>query len=178
TTLVTVAALVLVLASILGVVVAWRISEPVRRLTAAVRDIAAHGRLHEPVELPRADGEIGVLAAAFRTLMESLGAAQAEALAQARRAFLGEVAANIAHEVRTPLAVLKTSAQLLARQELPRDEQRQLAQNVAAEVDRLNGVVTSLVDLARPRPVRYRSERLAEVVDRAGTFFTPQADQR
>ena len=46
-------------------------------------------------------------------------AAEAEALVQSRRAFLGEIAANIAHEVRTPLAVLKTSAQLLCRQELP-----------------------------------------------------------
>jgi len=108
-------------------------------------------------------------------MMESLTAAQAEALVQSRRAFLGELAANIAHEVRTPLAVLKTSAQLLARQELPRDEQRQLAVNVAAEVDRLNGVVTSLVDLARPQPVRYRTERLVDVVERAARFFTPQA---
>jgi signal transduction histidine kinase len=94
---------------------------------------------------------------------------------QSRRAFLGEIAANIAHEVRTPLAVLKTSAQLLGRQELPRDEQRRLATNVAAEVDRLNGVVTSLVDLARPTPVRYRGEPLGDVVDRAVGFFTPEA---
>src|SRR5262245_12217099 len=165
TTLVTVGALVLILSSLLGVLVAWRISEPVRRLTAAVRRITVRGHLEGPVELPRATGEIGVLASAFRTMTESLSAAQAEALVQSRRAFLGEIAANIAHEVRTPLAVLKTSAQLLARQELPPDERRQLAMHVTAEVDRLNGVVTSLVDLARPLPVRYRDESLAEVVE-------------
>ena len=155
--------------------VAWRITEPVRRLTATVQKITARGRLEEPVDFPRAAGEIGVLATAFQTMMESLTAAQAEALVQSRRAFLGEIAANIAHEVRTPLSVLKTSAQLLARQELPPGEQRQLAMHVAAEVDRLNGVVTNLVDLARPRPVRYRGESLADVVERAVTFFSPQA---
>ena len=176
-TLLRVGALVLILSSVLAVLLAWWISEPVRRLTAAVRRITARGRLEEPIELPRAAGEIGVLASAFRGMVESLSAAQAEALVQSRRAFLGEIAANIAHEVRTPLSVLKTSAQLLARQELPPDEQRRLASNVAAEVDRLNGVVTSLVDLARPRPVRYRGESLAEVVDRAVTFFAPQADK-
>ncbi len=170
-----VGALALVLSSALGILVAWRISEPVRRLTTAVRRITARGRLEEPVEFPHATGEIGVLAGAFQTMVESLTAAQAEALVQSRRAFLGEIAANIAHEVRTPLSVLKTSAQLLARQELPRDEQRQLAMHIAAEVDRLNGVVTNLVDLARPRPVHYRAESLALVVERAVTFFTPQA---
>lgn len=116
-----------------------------------------------------------MLAAAFQTMLESLTAAQSEALVQSRRAFLGEIAANVAHEVRTPLAVLKTSAQLLARQQLPADEQKMLANNLAAEVDRLNGVVTSLVDLARPRPARYRTERLAAIVDRAVAFFAPQA---
>jgi len=174
-TLFRVGSLVLLLGSVVGVLVAWQISAPIRRLTAAVRGITARGRFEEPVDLPRAAGEVGMLAAAFQSMMESLAAAQNETLVQARRAFLGEIAANIAHEVRTPLSVLKTSAQLLARQELPAGEQRQLASHVAAEVDRLNGFVTSLVDLARPRPVRYRSESLADVVDRALTFFAPQA---
>ena len=175
TTLFRLSAFVLILGSVLAVLIAWRISGPIRRLTATVRRITARGHLEEPLDFPRAGGEVGMLAGAFRTMMESLAAAQAETLVQARRAFLGEIAANVAHEVRTPLSVLKTSAQLLGRQELPPGEQRQLAANVAAEVDRLNGFVTNLVDLARPRPVRYRSESLADVVERAVTFFAPQA---
>src|SRR5262249_19985324 len=87
---------------------------------------------------------------------------------------LGEIAANIAHEVRTPLSVLKTSAQLLARQQLPAAEQQQLAENVTAEVERLNRVVTNLVDLARPTRSTYRREPLSAIVDRALTFFAPQ----
>ncbi len=175
TTLFRIGAFVLLLGSVLAMLTAWRISAPIRRLTAAAYGITARGRLEEPLDVPRASGEVGMLAAAFRTMMQSLAAAQAETLVQARRAFLGEIAANVAHEVRTPLSVLKTSAQLLARQELPPSEQRQLAANVAAEVDRLNGFVTNLVDLARPRPVRYRSESLGEAVERAITFFAPQA---
>ena len=167
--------LALMVSSALGALVAWRISLPIRRLTTTVRRIGARGRIEERIDLPRARGEIGVLAAAFRTMMDNLRAAQEEALVQSRRAFLGEVAANIAHEVRTPLSVLKTSAQLLARQELPAAEQRQLAMNVAAEVDRLNGVVTNLVDLARPKPVQYRTEPLVGVLERAVSFFRPQA---
>ena len=167
--------LVLLASSALGALVAWRISVPIGRLTDTVRKVGARRQMDATVEFPRARGEVGVLTAAFRTMLESLETAQAEALVQSRRAFLGEIAANVAHEVRTPLSVLKTSAQLLARQELPPDEQRKLAAHVAAEVDRLNGVVTSLVELARPRPNRYRSESLAAIVDKATGFFAPQA---
>ncbi len=174
-TLIRVSALVLVFSSVLGALVAWWISSPIRRLTGTVHRITARGRLDGDEDFPQARGEIGVLATAFRRMMESLMAAQAEALAQSRRAFLGEIAANISHEIRTPLSVLKTSAQLLARQELPAAEQRKLAGNVAAEVDRLNRVVTDLVDLARPTPVRHREESLVEIVRKAMAFFAPQA---
>ena len=174
-TLFRVGALVLAIGSALGALVAWRISRPIRRLTGTVRQITERGNLETQIELPQASGEIGVLAAAFRTMMESLAAAQAEALAQSRLAFLGEIAANIAHEVRTPLSVLKTSAQLLARGELPLAEQRDLAATVAVEVDRLNGVVTGLVDLVRARPVHHRLESIADIVGRAVTFFSPVA---
>ncbi|MFN8544414.1 MAG: ATP-binding protein [Candidatus Binatia bacterium] len=174
-TLLTVGLLVLLVSSGFGALVAWRISAPIARLTATVREITAHRQLEGEFELPRGAGEVGVLAAAFQSMLESLRAAHAEAAVQSRRAFLGEIAANVAHEVRTPLSVLKTSAQLLARQHLPPAEQRRLAANVAAEVDRLNGVVTSLVDLARPTRARYRSESLAAIVEKAVLFFAPQA---
>src|SRR5262249_47763506 len=90
-----------------------------------------------------------------------------------RLAFLGEIAANVAHEVRTPLSVLKASTQLLALGDLPVAEQRQLAARATAEVDRLNGVVSGLVDLVRPRSPSRRVESIEQIVDRAVTFFSP-----
>jgi signal transduction histidine kinase len=166
---------VLILGSVLGVLIAWRISLPIRRLTTTVRAIAARGRLEEPVVLPRAIGEVGVLSDAFRSMMHALATAQNDALVQSRRALLGDVAASMAHDVRTPLSVLKTAAQLFAKPDLPPAERAKLAAHVAAEVDRLNRVVTSLVDLARPRPVHYRDEWLSEIVERASAFFAPYA---
>src|SRR5262249_34070405 len=99
--------LALVVSSALGALIAWWISLPIRRLTDRVEEIAERGQLSETAELPRTTGEVGVLAASFRTMMVSLAAAQEQALKQARLAFLGEIAANVAHEVRTPLSVLK-----------------------------------------------------------------------
>jgi signal transduction histidine kinase len=155
--------------------IAWRIATPIRQLTDAARAISERGHYDDRLRLPVATGEVGVLSRAFRRMLESLNAAQAQAVVHARLAFLGEVAANIAHEVRTPLSVLKTSAQLIARPGLPATERERLAANVAAEVDRLNGIVTELVDLARPRPVRYQHESVPDIVERALGFFAASA---
>ena len=171
-------AAILLVSAVLGALVAWRISRPIRTLTASVREIAGHGRLDAPPTFPVAGGEVGVLSSAFRGMLESLAAAQREALGQARLAFLGEVAASIAHDVRTPLSVLKTSAQLLARGESDEPTRRELAGLIAAEVDRLNAVVSNLVDLARPAPVRYGIAPLGPIVDRAAGFFRGFAEKR
>jgi two-component system, NtrC family, sensor histidine kinase HydH len=152
------------------------IAQPLRRLTAAVQRISASGRLEMPDDLP-VGGEVGVLASAFRRMMGSVTDAQTELVAQSRLAALGEIAANVAHEVRTPLSVLKTSAQLLGRPGLPQEEQRQLAGMLSSEVDRLNRVVTDLVDLGRPRTPRYEPVSMRAVVDRAVRFFAATAER-
>lgn len=174
-TLIKIGMFALVVGSLFGALVAWRIGLPIRRLTATVRQITERGQLGPVADFPPASGEVGMLAAAFRAMTESLVKAQDEAVAQSRLAFLGEVAANIAHEVRTPLSVLKTSTQLLARPDIPFAEQRKLAETAVVEVDRLNRVVADLVDLARPKPVRYRAESVAEIVERALVFFATSA---
>jgi len=166
---------VLLLSVAIGGAVAWRISAPIRQLTAAVREITAQGRPEPMPEFPESVGEVGVLSAAFRAMLERLTTAQREAVVQSRRALLGEVAASLAHDVRTPLSVLKTSAQLLAGGELPPGEQRDLARMVAAEVDRVNGVVSQLVDLARPRTRQVELHEVDALVESAVAVIRPWA---
>jgi signal transduction histidine kinase len=167
--------LIVLLGAVLAAFLAWRMGLPIRKLTATVREVAERGEPVPEATFPETGGEVGVLASAFRAMMESLSSAQREALLRSRLAFLGEIAANIAHEVRTPLSVLKTAAQLLARGGMPATEQRELALTAAAEVDRLNAVVTSLVDLARPKPAHYATLAVDPIVDRAVAFFKPLA---
>ena len=111
-------------------------------------------------------------------MIERLAAAQDEAVSQSRLALLGEVAASIAHDVRTPLSVLKTSAQLLASGDLPIAEQRSVGRMVVAEVDRLNRVVTDLVDLARPRVAHRTSQALDGLVERAAAVLRAWSQAR
>jgi signal transduction histidine kinase len=162
---------------VLGALVALWIGAPIRRLTRAVERVSTTGELDMPADV-RAGGEVGVLAAAFEDMLTTLGEQHAALLGQSRLAALGEIAASIAHEVRTPLSVLKTSAQLLGRPDLPADEHRQLSGLLAGEVDRLNRVVSDLVDLARPRPTRHEPLAVRDVLDRAVRFFAATAERR
>ena len=106
--------IVLGVASALGIAVAIWISRPIRRLTDAVEDIRERGRLWGPIDVPVGPGELGVLAEAFMRMARSLTLAEERNAAQSRMALLGEVATNIAHEVRTPLASLRSAGQMLA----------------------------------------------------------------
>ncbi len=69
-----------------------------------------------------------------------------------RLAVLGQMAAGLAHEIRNPLGAIKGAAQLLADPgpdgELD-ESTREFVNIIIEEVDRLNGVVGSVLDLAR-----------------------------
>lgn len=66
-------------------------------------------------------------------------------------ASLGELSAGIAHEIRNPLAGMKTSIQVLAKR-LVNPSQIMLANGVLSEIDRLNEIVTDLLKFSGPSP--------------------------
>ncbi|HVY46536.1 MAG TPA: ATP-binding protein, partial [Minicystis sp.] len=73
-----------------------------------------------------------------------------------RLAVLGQMAAGLAHEIRNPLGAIKGAAQLLA-DPVPgaREDDaasREFLEIILEEVDRLDRVVGSVLDLARPNP--------------------------
>lgn len=141
---------VLAVASLLGTAIAMRISRPIRRFTTAVEGIRERGRLTGPIDVPTGPGELGVLAEAFTRMARTLAVAEERNVAQSRLALLGEVAANIAHEVRTPLASLRSAGQMLAAGDRDRATTERLATLIVSEADRLHNVVTNLVRAARP----------------------------
>lgn len=89
-----------------------------------------------------------------------------------RLASLGEMAANVAHEVRNPLASIKTSMHLLKDELTSEPEQMQVdwAQEsitvVLKEVERLDAIVRDLLLFARPRRLHRVCCDLADVSDR------------
>ncbi|MGE5248192.1 MAG: two-component system sensor histidine kinase NtrB, partial [Verrucomicrobiota bacterium] len=80
-------------------------------------------------------------------------------------ATIGELAAGLAHEVRTPAGVIKGAAQFLAREAQARD--REFLEMIVEEADRLNGVVTEFLEYARPSERKPRTVSLREPVEKA-----------
>ena len=75
---------------------------------------------------------------------------QNEIQRQEKLAAMGGLAAGIAHEVRNPLSSIKALATFFAEQFAEGSEAREAAGVMVLEVDRLNRVITELLEFARP----------------------------
>jgi signal transduction histidine kinase len=170
--------LVLGVALGLGALLAERMIRPLRVLTAATRQLAATGELAQPIAVASAD-EIGELSAAFNAAAADLRRARDDLVAASKLAFVGELAAGMAHEIRTPLGILRSSAQMLGRVgDGQAAERRELVDMLIGEVDRLDRVVTGLTELARPRQLTVQPTPLHELLGRALDFVAGQAGEK
>ena len=74
-----------------------------------------------------------------------------EEVARSRRlASLGSLAAGVAHEIRNPLSSIKGFATYFRERYRDNPEDRETAEVMIREVDRLNRVITQLLEFARP----------------------------
>jgi two-component system, NtrC family, sensor histidine kinase PilS len=88
-----------------------------------------------------------------------------QAVARAERlAGIGRLAANIAHEIRNPLASISGSVEVLRRLPGADPETRNLVDIAVREVDRVNDLITNLLDFARPRGEERQRLDLGELV--------------
>ncbi len=81
-----------------------------------------------------------------------------------RLAALGRVATALAHEIRNPLGSISGSIDLIREAPGLDDDERRLCDIVRSEVDRLNDLVSDMMNLARPRPVQLAKTDLARIV--------------
>jgi two-component system sensor histidine kinase PilS (NtrC family) len=82
-----------------------------------------------------------------------------------RLATIGRLSANIAHEIRNPLASLSGAIEALAR-ELPPDSGRdRLVEIVLRESDRLNHIIRDFLEYARPAPMTPHPVDLTELLE-------------
>jgi two-component system sensor histidine kinase PilS (NtrC family) len=82
-----------------------------------------------------------------------------------RLAAIGRLAANIAHEIRNPLASLSGAIELLARDLPPEDTRERLVEIALRESDRLNQIITEFLKYARPAPLQRQPVNMAEILD-------------
>ena len=98
--------------------------------------------------------------------LTSMWRMQQELRLHERLATLGQLSAGVAHEIRNPLAGIGTSAQVLLKRFEPGDDRARFVQVILDEVARLDRIVTSLLQYARPRQPELKAVRLADCVER------------
>src|SRR3989475_7043712 len=82
-----------------------------------------------------------------------------------RLATIGRLSANIAHEIRNPLASLSGAIEALVR-ELPQDPTRdRLVEIVLRESERLNRIIRDFLEYARPAPMARHEVNLADLLE-------------
>jgi heavy metal sensor kinase len=135
-----VAAGLVVGAGSLGYWLAGRALRPVRMMSATAREISEHD-LHRrlQLDLPAGD-ELGELAATFNAMLARLEAAFDG---------LQRFTADAAHELRAPLALMRTQVDVMLRRDRSAEQYRESHRALLAEIERLSRMADQLLLLAR-----------------------------
>ncbi|MEM3370041.1 MAG: ATP-binding protein, partial [Candidatus Micrarchaeia archaeon] len=80
-------------------------------------------------------------------------------------AVIGELSSSIAHEIRNPLASLKSSIELLKDESIPLENRRRLMDIAIDEMERLNKFITDFLAYSRPSPCEFTVFDLNILID-------------
>jgi signal transduction histidine kinase len=161
--------------------------KPLRRLLEGIDEVGK-GDLSGAI-LAERDDEIGTIAGRFNTMTGSLREARQEGQrgAEARLALesrlrqseklatIGQMAAEIAHEVGTPLNVIGGRARAIGKLAAKPESAAEISKNagiIAGEVERIAKIIRQVLDFSRKRGPTLTRVRLAAVVGEAVEFLS------
>ncbi|HWX95658.1 MAG TPA: HAMP domain-containing sensor histidine kinase [Solirubrobacteraceae bacterium] len=130
----------ILLAAVLGALIARTALAPIARFTTSTETLTGSLDLSRRLEVEGRD-ELARLAGSFNRTLDAL-----ERSVQAQRHLI----ADASHELRTPIASLRANIQVLGEAErLPLEEQENLRRDIVEELDELTALVGDVVELAR-----------------------------
>jgi two-component system sensor histidine kinase HydH len=169
--------LTLVVAGWISSRLAARIARPIVSLTEFTRRFRK-GEQAEPLPSAATMSEVGELNQAYAEMIDALERSREQIVRAGKLAVVGEMAAVMAHEVRTPLGILRSSAQLLERQPNLGERERELTGFIISETDRLNRLVTMLLECASPRAPDFKPHDLHEIIDHVLDLLASKAEHK
>lgn len=121
-----------------SVALARRFTGPLEELTAAARKMA-EGKLDQKIAF-RSGDEIGRLAEQFNVMAKRLNYYTNN---------LKKFAADVAHEVRTPLTTMSLLTKALKEHEMEPEQQREFIEDIDNELERMIALVNDLLELSK-----------------------------
>ncbi|MFH1982693.1 MAG: ATP-binding protein [Pseudomonadota bacterium] len=89
---------------------------------------------------------------------------------------LGEMVAGVSHEIRNPLGIILSSANLLRKQMPPADRLSHISNIILEEAGRLNGIITDFLNFARPQQPDLQSCSVESVLEKNINFLKTQIE--
>lgn len=123
---------------LVGYLLAKYITDPISKLGKDINKITSEN-LSRMINLPTSSEETDLLVTNFNSLLERLGKAF-----NLERQFLGEMA----HEIKTPLSVIKSNSEVTLSKTRSADEYRKSIKQTLSQIDKLSNNMVSLMDFA------------------------------
>ncbi|MCA9682665.1 MAG: HAMP domain-containing protein [Myxococcales bacterium] len=138
-----------------GALLELQVLRPTRALGKAVAELGA-GRLDVraptdgPAELRELAERFNAMTASLREQQQTLETQTQRLQRSERLAAIGRLAAGVAHEVGNPLAAIVGYTDLLLDDPAQSEDNKDLLRRVAAQTQRIQGIVGQLLDYAKP----------------------------
>jgi two-component system sensor histidine kinase HydH len=126
---------------------------------------------------PHEGGEAAGIVVLFRDITE-LQHLKKEIARSQRLASLGSLAAGVAHEIRNPLSSIKGFATYFRERYRDNPEDEKTAGIMIQEVDRLNRVISQLLDYARPMTMQRQKTPVQTIIRHALRMIETQAREK
>src|SRR5438309_841161 len=163
---------VLVLASLGGYWMSRRALAPVDAMTSTARSISEHS-LSRRLASPQTGDELQRLSETFNQMMDRLETAFKR---------ITQFTADASHELRTPTALIRTTAELSLRRDRNTAEYREALAQVLEEAERMGILIDSLMTLARmdsgAESLSYTIVDIASILRAASSAGQPLADSK
>jgi signal transduction histidine kinase len=137
-----VAAIILLLVVLLVVVTSYSIARPLHSLIAQTKRFAGGDKKAlEPLSAPVTE-EVALLSQSFSEMAQSL---------EHRSEYIGNFAAHVSHEFKTPLTAIQGATELLEEHahDMTPDQRARFLRNIAQDSERLKRLVNRLLEMAR-----------------------------
>lgn len=95
-----------------------------------------------------------------------------------RLSSMGEMAAGISHEIRNPLGIIRSSAELLQKKMAGVDPSNTVPSIIVEETRRLNNIITDFINYAKPKSPHLTPSSVEDIIERNLTFLSTQLSEK